>query len=152
MALVVLLVSAYRLIVAVDTAEDLPRGLRPLVLRHFPNDERSNASAAQGGGAGATCCAGRRFPARAGQDSPDRSAPSQVSASANASSVVVGVTVIGWASARGYRPGTVIRVTPSGRLRPGTSVRLIAARRPDHGKFHDHGHGHGDGQGGNGQD
>lgn len=56
---------------------------------------------------------------------------------------------IAWAPAGTHRPGTVIWVSPSGRLRPGASVRLIAARRPHHGHGQDHGHGHG--QNGNGQ-
>jgi eukaryotic-like serine/threonine-protein kinase len=50
------------------------------------------------------------------------------------------------ARAPGRRPDTVIGVTPSGWLRPGTSVQLTAARRPSHwpphGRHGDHGHGH----------
>ena len=57
---------------------------------------------------------------------------------------------IAWAPALGHRPGTVIAVTPSGRLHQGASVQVIAARRPNHGDHGGFGHDHGNGQNGNG--
>ncbi len=64
-----------------------------------------------------------------------------------------GLTVsISWVPAKGQRPGTVISVAPSGRLRAHSSVLLTAARRPhgdQGGRGHGHDHGHGNGQNGN---
>lgn len=41
---VLLLEPSHRLTVPIDTTEGRPRGIRPMVLCFFPNDQRSNAS------------------------------------------------------------------------------------------------------------
>lgn len=49
-------------------------------------------------------------------------------------------------------PGTVLAVSPTGRLPVGTAISITAASGPGQGHDHGHGHDNGDGQGGQGGD
>ena len=61
------------------------------------------------------------------------------------------LVTVSWQRTEHVRPGTVIAVSPAGKVPAGTTISLTAARSDHHGNGgHDHGHGH-DGQGGNGQ-
>ena len=63
------------------------------------------------------------------------------------------LVTVTWQRTEHDRPGTVIAVSPTGKVPAGTTISLTAARQDHHGNGgHDHGHGHdGHGQGGNGQ-